>query len=167
MAEFTFAPLSPALFLERAAAAFPERTAVVDGDRRLTYADFATRCARLVSALADSGVEPGDRVAALCVNSHVLLELHHAVPARGAVLVPVNIRLAPDEIAWILEHSGARLLVATAELAETARDVANRLDLPLVVAGGPDDDYEAWLRSEGRPEDRVAVLGSGMGSPST
>jgi len=155
VAEFTFAPLSPALFLERAAAAFPERTAIVDGDRRLTYAELDARCARLVSALATARIEPGDRVAALCVNSHVLLELHHAVPARGAVLVPVNIRLAPDEIVWILEHSGARLLVATAELAGTARDVADRLGIPLVVAGGPDDGYEAWLAADGRPRDRV------------
>ena len=87
-AEFTFAPLTPSAFLDRSAAVFAERTAVVDGDVRLTYAELSDRSARLVSALARAGVGAGDRVAALCANSHVMLELHNAVPGarRGAGL---------------------------------------------------------------------------------
>src|SRR5689334_12018296 len=93
MAEFTFAPLTPAAFLRRSATVFAERVAVVDGQRRWTYREFAERCAAVVRALHGAAVGPLDRVAALCANSHVLLEMHHAVPARGAVLVPINIRL--------------------------------------------------------------------------
>ncbi|MGI9085031.1 MAG: acyl--CoA ligase family protein [Aeromicrobium sp.] len=158
MADFTFASLSPVSVLDRAAAVFADRVAVVDGDRRSTFAEHADRCARLVSALAASGVEPGDRVAALCTNSHVMLEMHQAVPARGAVLVSINIRLSAEEMAYILEHSGSSVLVATHELAETARTLAAEAGITLVVAGGGDDDYESWL-SDVDPDrsDRVEV----------
>ncbi|MDH2415979.1 acyl--CoA ligase family protein [Nocardioides sp. CER19] len=154
MADFTFAPLTPASLLDRSAAVFGERVAVVDGAVRLTYADLADRCGRLASALARAGIEPGDRVAALCANSHVMLELHHAVPARGGVLVSVNIRLSRAEMRYVLEHSGARLLVATAELAETARALADDLGIALVV----EDAYDAWLdAADADPADRVDV----------
>ncbi len=141
MTSFTFEPLTPAAFLRRSASAFPERVAIVDGERRWTYREFAERCDSVRGALALLGVGAGDRVAALCVNSHLMLELHHAVPAHGAVLVPVNIRLAPDEIAYIVEHSGATVLVATDELAETARAVAMRTGVRLVEP----DEYESLL----------------------
>ncbi|MDF1605099.1 acyl--CoA ligase family protein [Nocardioides sp. YIM 152315] len=154
MSAFTFAPLTPASFLDRSAAVFAERLAVVDGDLRLTYAELADRCARLVSALAAAGVEPGDRVAALCANSHVMLELHHGVPARGAVLVSVNIRLSHDEMRYVVEHSGARLLVATRELAEQARALADGLGIDLVV----EEEYDAWLdAAPADPVDRADV----------
>jgi fatty-acyl-CoA synthase len=154
MADFTFAPLTPMSFLDRSAAVFARRLAVVDGDLRLTYAELAGRCARLVSALAAAGVEPGDRVAALCANSHVMLELHHAVPARGAVLVSVNIRLSDDEMRYVLEHSGARLLVATRELADRGRALADQLDIQMVA----EEEYDAWLaRADPEPSDRVEV----------
>src|SRR5437762_4550143 len=87
MSEFTFAPLTPASFLDRAAAVFADRTAIVDGERRLTYRDMSDRCRRLAGALAAQGVGREDRIAALCTNSHVMLELHNAVPMMGAVLV--------------------------------------------------------------------------------
>jgi fatty-acyl-CoA synthase len=141
MAEFTFAPLTPAAFLRRSATVFADRIAVVDGDRQWTYREFAGRCDALVRALDGLGVQPLDRVAALCVNSHVLLELHQAVPARGAVLVPINIRLAPSEIAYILRHSGARVLFATAELAETATAVAAEAGIRLIT----EEAYEQLL----------------------
>jgi fatty-acyl-CoA synthase len=145
MAEFTFAALSPVQFLDRAARVFPQRLAVVDEDVRLTYEEFATRCDRLVTALARSGIQPGDRVAALCANSHVMLELHQAVPARGAVLVSLNVRLALDEMQYILTHSGARLLVATGEFAARANELAKHTGVQVVIAGGVKDEYELWL----------------------
>jgi len=141
MASFTFEPLTPAAFTRRAAAAFPGRAAVVDGDLTLTHDEFAARCDALRGALAGLGVAAGDRVAALCANSHTMLELHHALPAHGAVLVPVNTRLAPDEIVYIVEHSGASVLIATAELTATARAVAARTGVRLVEA----DEYESLL----------------------
>jgi fatty-acyl-CoA synthase len=153
-AEFTFAPLTPAAFLDRAAAVFAGRTAVVDGDVRLTYASLAERCARLVSALARWGIGEGDRVAALCANSHVMLELHHAVPMRGAALVSINIRLAPGEMRYILEHSGAKLLVATREFADAAATLAKEAGIELVVEG---EEYDGWLADGAGPADRRGV----------
>ncbi|HVB04731.1 MAG TPA: AMP-binding protein [Acidimicrobiales bacterium] len=136
-------PLSPTLFLERAAAVFAERTAIVDGGRSLSYGEFAERCRRLASALVDSGLAPGGRVAALCTNSHVMLELHHGVPLAGAVLVPLNFRLTADDLAYMVGHCGAALLVATAELAPLAAEVAERSGIRLLVEG--DGGYEAFL----------------------
>ena len=70
MAEFTFAPLTPASVLDRSAAVFADRTAIVDGERRFTYRDMSGRCRRLSGALAAQDVGREDRVAALCANSH-------------------------------------------------------------------------------------------------
>ena len=145
MATFTFSQLTPTAFLERSARVFPERTAIIDGDRRFSYRQFADRSRRLAGALAARGIAPGDRVAALCANSSTMLEVHHGVPWAGAVLVPLNVRLAPEELAYILRHSGAALLVADQQFAATATEVAGAVGIPVVVAGGDADDYEQVL----------------------
>src|SRR2546429_9563298 len=99
MAEFTFAPLTPASFLDRAAAVFADRIAIVDGERTFTYREMSERCRRLAAALAAMGVGHEDRVAPLCTNSHVRLELHPDVPMRDAPLVSETIRLSPHHMA--------------------------------------------------------------------
>jgi acyl-CoA synthetase (AMP-forming)/AMP-acid ligase II len=142
MAEFTFSPLTPASFLDRAAAVFAGRTAIVDGERSFTYRELSDRCRRLAGALAAQGVSRGDRVAALCANSHLMLELHNAVPMMGAVLVTLNTRLSDAELAALLEHSGASVLVATREFADRARRLADRVGLPCFTEG---DSYENWV----------------------
>jgi fatty-acyl-CoA synthase len=139
-------PLSPVRMLERAAEAFADRTAIVDGDTRLSYAEFALRARHLTGALRRHDVQPGDRVAALCANSHVMLELHFGVPLCGAVLVPLNTRLAEEELAHILTHAGATLLVATAEFAVVAEALGERLGVPVLVASGPGSPYEQALQ---------------------
>lgn len=145
MAEFTDVPLSPTLFLERSASVFAERVAIIDGEQRFTYRQFGDRAQRLAGLLADAGVQPGDRVAALCVNSHVMLELHNGVPMAGAVLVPMNIRLSAGELAYIVEHSGARLLIATEELADAAGKIAQSTGVRLILGGAPSSEYEHLL----------------------
>jgi acyl-CoA synthetase (AMP-forming)/AMP-acid ligase II len=145
MADFTFAPLTPASFLDRSAAVFADRTAIVDGERRFTYRDMSGRCHRLSGALAALGLGREGRVAALCANSHVMLELHHAVPMMGAALVPLNTRLSAGEMTDLLAHSGTSILVATHEFADRALYLADRAQLPCFIAGGPDDSYEAWI----------------------
>jgi fatty-acyl-CoA synthase len=130
---FAFTELTPAAFLERSAVVFPERPAIVDGDQRFSYAEFAQRSFALTGLLAELGVQPGDRVAALCANSHVMLELHHGVPLRAAVLVPLNIRLSVPELTYIVEHSGAKLLIATSELAGQAEAVAEATGVQLLL----------------------------------
>ena len=104
-------PLTPLAFLERSRAAFPDRIAVVDGEDRLTWAELHERARRLACALQARGIAHGDRVAFLAPNGHELLEAHYGIPWSGAVLVAINTRLMPDEIGYILEHSGSRLLV--------------------------------------------------------
>lgn len=145
MASFTFDPLTPVAFLRRSAAAFPEREAIVDGPRRWTYREFAERCDGLSRALAALGIGHQDKVAAICSNSHVMLELHHGVPARGAVLVPINTRLTRQEMAYIVRHSDAGLIVATCEYADMARAVASEAGARVLVAGDDKDEYEVLL----------------------
>jgi fatty-acyl-CoA synthase len=145
VASFTFRELTPSAFLERSARVFRDRVAVVDQGRQLTYGELFDRAQRLTGALAELGVDRGDRVAALCVNSHVMLELHNGVPMRGAVLVTLNIRLSAEELVTIVAHSGAEVLVATVELEALAREVATATGARLVLAGGESDDYEQRL----------------------
>ncbi len=161
MADFTFTELSPVRFLARSAEVHADRVAVVDRDLRLTYRELYERCLALTGVLASLGVDPGDRVAVLATNSHVQLEMHNAVPMRGAVLVPLNTRLSAAEVRYILEHSGASLLVVTEEFA----DLAGELDVPVL------GDYEALL-ADASPavipvEDERSLLGINYTSGTT
>src|ERR1700688_150367 len=110
-------PLNPAYFLDRAAKIFSERTAVIDGERRFTYREFGERSHRLAGLLREAGVQHGERIAALCINSPVMLEMRNGVPMAGCALVPMSVRLSMQEMAYIRETSGARILIATHELA--------------------------------------------------
>jgi fatty-acyl-CoA synthase len=120
-------PLTPLAFLCRSAEVFPQRTAIVYGERRYTYAEFAAEVTRVAHALRGSGVQPGDRVAYLLPNVPEMLVAHFAVPLAGAVLVAINTRLATDEVRYILDHSGAKLLVVDAALHPTVAPVTNAL----------------------------------------
>ncbi|MGI5202189.1 long-chain-fatty-acid--CoA ligase [Spirillospora sp. CA-108201] len=133
--------LTPLAFLERSARVFPGKTAYAHGDRRATYAAFAAETTRLANALRASGIEPGDRVAYLAPNVPELLVAHFAVPLAGAVLVAINTRLAPDEIRYILGHSGAKALVVDAGLHPSAAPLAGALPLTVTLpAAGADPD---------------------------
>ena len=146
-APFTFAPLTPTAFLDRSAAVFGDHIAVVDGDRRFSYAQLHDRSRRLAGALAAAGPGAGARVAVLAPNSALSLEAHNGVPWAGAVLVPLNTRLNAEEIGDILDHSGTSVLLADSELADTARAaVAGAAGMVrLVEAGAYADEYESLL----------------------
>ena len=103
-------PLTPVRFLRYAEQQFPNKTAVVCQAQRFTYAEFADRPARLAGALRAAGVQAGDRVAFLSLNCHRLLEAYFGVLDAGAVLLPLNYRLAPQELAYVLNDSGASIL---------------------------------------------------------
>jgi fatty-acyl-CoA synthase len=120
-------PLTPLAFLRRSAEVFPDKTAIVYGDRRDTYAQFAAEATRVAHALRGSGIEPGDRVAYLVPNIPEMLVAHFAVPLAGAVLVAINTRLSTDEVRYILDHSGAKVLVVDAALYPTVAPVAGEL----------------------------------------
>ena len=104
------APFTPLDFARRARKLYSNREAIVDGNFRLSYGQFFERCDRWSSTLQQLGVRQGDRVAYIAPNTHAQLESFYAVPQIGAVLVPVNYRLAPSDFAYILNHSGARVV---------------------------------------------------------
>ena len=138
--------LNPVEFLRRAGYVYPEKLAVVDGERRHSYGQLAARSWRLANGLRSAGLRKGDRVAALLFNSAPMLESHFGVPAAGGILVPINNRLAGQEIGYILEHSGARFLLLDAELSPLITPLA----LPDVTVvtfdrGDASNQYEQFL----------------------
>src|ERR1700751_2039385 len=120
-------PLTPVRFLRYAERQFGGKTAVVCGDLRFTYAQFADRASRLAGVLRDAKVKSGDRVAFLSLNCHRLLEAYYGVLEAGAVLLPLNIRLAPPELAYILNDSGAKVLFLEKEFLEVVNSFRESL----------------------------------------
>src|SRR5262249_8568803 len=118
--------LTPVAFLRRSAYVFPDKIAVVHGDRRYTYPQFEERATRLASGLRAAGLRHLDRVAFICPNTPAMLEAHFGVPAAGLVLVPINTRLNSDEVGYILQHSGAKFVFVDQEL----EGLVKPLDLP-------------------------------------
>ncbi len=145
--------LTPVSFLQRNALVFPDKVAVIHGDRRYTYREFGERVNRLASRLRAIGLQKHDRVAFLCPNTPALLEAHFAVPAAGGILVAVNTRLNAQEITYILKHSGAKFLFVDAELQSLVE--THLLEAMHIVriddTATPDDPYEMFLAS-GSPE---------------
>ena len=139
----SFEALTPSAFLARSALVFADKTAVIDGDRRWTYSELHTRCMRLAGALRGIGIQCGERVAVLAPNTHLLLEAHYGIPMAGAVLVALNMRLTADDLAYIIEHSGARVLIFDPEFAETARAIAAKVSVRLMTG----EEYETLLAS--------------------
>jgi len=151
-------PLSPVSFLARAALVYPERVAIIHGERRTTYAAFLERSRRLASALSRAGVGKGDTVAIMAPNIPEMLEAHNGAPMLGAVLCPINTRLDAAAVAFILEHGEAKALLTDREhSAVVARALAQLAKRPLVIdiddplaAGGErigDTDYESFIAS--------------------
>jgi fatty-acyl-CoA synthase len=136
-------PLTPLSFLRRSAAVYPDKVAIVHGTARHTYADFARDAQRLARGLRASGVGPGDRVACLLPNVPEMLVAHFGVPLGRAVLVAVNTRLSSEEVRYILDHSGATVLVVDSTLRAVVDPIADSLEtvreiVTLVDPQGPD-----------------------------
>ncbi|HYB26542.1 MAG TPA: long-chain-fatty-acid--CoA ligase [Solirubrobacteraceae bacterium] len=137
-----FQPLTPLRFLERSAAVFPDKVAIVCGERRFTYREFADETTRIARALQASGIQPGDRVAYLCPNLAEMLIAHFAVPLAGGVLVALNVRLSPDEVGYIARHSGAKLLIVAEELLGSVPSADRLGDVgELIVIPDPGSDF--------------------------
>jgi fatty-acyl-CoA synthase len=138
MRSVSFTALTPLSFLDKAAQVWPDKQAVLYGDRGITYAGLAADATRIAHALRAAGVRPGDRVAYLMPNLPEMLVGHFAVPLAGAVLVAVNTPLSAEEVHYILDHSGAKVFVVDVAFIETARQaVEGAAVTELVVA---DDD---------------------------
>ncbi|NDP42146.1 MAG: AMP-binding protein [Aromatoleum sp.] len=145
--DFNFEPLTPTAFLHRAAQIFPDRTGVIDGTLRFTYGEFLDRSLKFSGALKALGVRPGDRVAVLAPNSHVMLAAHYAVPFAGAVLVALNTRITSADLGDILGHSGASVLVYDDEFAVAAGRASELVgpSMRLLRAGGAADELEGLI----------------------
>ena len=148
--------LNPVDFLDRAAYIYPDKTAVVHGERRYSYRQLAERSWRLANALRAAGLDKGDRVATLLVNSPAMLEAHFGVPAAGGILVAVNHRLSSAEVGYILSHSGARYLLLHTALEALAAplELAGVTVIRCADTGRPEDPYEQFLAGAppARPE---------------
>src|SRR5690348_5740914 len=129
-----FQPLTPLSFLDRAAAVFPEQTAIVHGARSWTYREFFARARRLASALTRRGIKRGDTVAAVLANTPAMLEAHYGVPMSGAVLNTINTRLDAAIIAFTLDHGEAKVLIVDREFSKTVKDALTRCKAkPLII----------------------------------
>jgi fatty-acyl-CoA synthase len=155
-------PLTPVAFLERSALVYPHKVAVRHGRLAYTYREMAARCRRLASMLARHGIARGDTVAVMAPNVPALLEAHYAVPALGAIVNPLNVRLDAQAIAFCLDHGGATVLITDGEFAPVVKAALAQMDKPPVVididdSEGPaaerlgDVRYEDWL-AQGDPE---------------
>src|SRR4051812_26863230 len=148
-------PLTPLDIMRRTRRLYPDHEAVVDGDLRLSYEQFFARCDRWSSALArELGVVKGDRIAYIAPNTHAQLESFYAVPQLGAVLVPINYRLTADDFAYIIGHSGARIVCAHSDYLDAVDSIRDQVPnvehfVALEGAAGRDNwlDYESLLAS--------------------
>ena len=154
-------------FARRARKLYADREAVVDGSLRLTYQQFFDRCDRWSAALQRLGVRPGDRVAYIAPNSPAQLESFYAVPQIGGVTVPINYRLAAEDFAYIIGHSGARVVCAHPDyldLVDRIRGQVPEVEHFVALEGGKAGwlDYEATLAAAPpefeRPEIRESDL---------
>ncbi|MEP6831544.1 MAG: AMP-binding protein, partial [Rhizomicrobium sp.] len=157
-----FQPLTPLSLLERAAAVFPDRIAVIHGKQRTDYAEFYRRCRRLASALAAHGIGKNDTVAAVLANTPAMLEAHYGVPMAGGVLNAINTRLDATTIAYMLEHGGAKILITDREFSTAVGEALKLVKHPPLVIDYDDpefaqtgarlgEDYEAFI-AQGDPE---------------
>jgi fatty-acyl-CoA synthase len=158
-----FQPLTPLQFLERAAAVFPDHTAIVHGRLRRSYRDFYARSRRLASALVKRGIGRGDTVSVMLPNVPAMLEAHYGVPMCGAVLHSMNTRLDAAVIAFQLDHGESNVLITDREFSPLVREALTLTkSKPLVIDHDDpefdgdgerlgDLEYESFL-AEGDPE---------------
>ena len=156
-----FRPLSPISFLQWSAHVYPEKIAVIHGDKNFTWAQFNERCLRLASALNKHGIGVGDCVSIMSPNAPAMLEAHYGIPMSGAVLNPMNFRLDAATIAFILEHGEAKLLITDKEFSPVIKGALALLNKQITVIDVDDHlaqggeligemDYESFL-AEGDP----------------
>jgi len=162
-------PLTPLEFARRARKLYGDREAVVDGGLRMTYEQLFDRCDHWSAALLGMGVKKGDRVAYIAPNTHQQLESFYAVPQIGAVLVPINYRLTPDDFVYITTHSGSKILCVDPDYMEAVDSIRGRLDgvehfIALGSAGGRKGwiEYESSLAGAGTDFERPEIAESDL-----
>ena len=155
-----FVPLTPLSHLQRAAKVFPDTLAVSYGKHRKTYAEYHARCSRLASALVGLGVKPGDVVATLIPNLPAQAEAHFGVPACGAVLNTINVRLDVDTVAYIFDHGGAKVVLADPQFMDTVEAAIEAMEGPAPTVIEVADD-QASFHASGKYTEYETLLESG------
>ena len=162
-----YQPLTPLSLLAWSESVYPDKTAVIHGERSYTYREFGARCRRLAGALEKRGIGPGDTVSVMAPNTPPLLEAHYGVPMAGAVLNAINTRLDADTIAFILEHAESKILITDREFSAVVKPALAKLGRAIAVIdiddaladGGEllgEKEYEAFL-DEGDPAHPIAM----------
>jgi fatty-acyl-CoA synthase len=139
-------PLTPVAFLERSELVYPDHVAVRHGSISYTYREFAERCRRLASALVRLGVQPGDTVAIMAPNIPAMLEAHYAIPALGAIVNALNVRLDARTLAFCLDHGEAKVLITDAEFSSVIRQALASTTRELLVIDIDDPMYQSDQR---------------------
>lgn len=149
--------LSLAAILSEPARRFPDKTAVIEGERRLTYAEMWREARQYGRFLVDAGLQPGERVAIMCPNTVEFVRAYYGVLAAGGAVVPIPTMLSTDEIAYMLDDSGARRLIVPDAPSEPARSAAEAAGAAVLAAQVPESVEPLRTYVARGPED-VAVL---------
>ncbi len=140
--EANFAALTPLAFIERSAAVYPERLAIVHGGLRRDWRDTYARCRRLASALATAGVGKGDTVAVMLPNTPTMVEAHFGVPMTRGVLNTLNTRLDAEALAFMLDHGDARVVLVDREFSNVMRTALAIASVRPLVIDVHDVEYD-------------------------
>src|SRR5579864_7839466 len=158
-----FQPLTPLGFLERAAAVFPDHTAIIHGSLRRNYAEFYARSRRLASALAKRGIKRGDTVAVLLANTPAMLECHYGVPMTQGVLNTLNTRLDAPIIAFSLDHAEAKVVIVDREFSKVMKQALALCKAKPLVIDYDDPEYSGSGERLGEIEYEAFVAGGDPG----
>ncbi|MGV7107828.1 acyl-CoA synthetase [Flavobacterium sp. U410] len=157
-----FTQLTPLTFIERSATIFPEKTSIIYGKQKYSWKQTYERCKRLASALTQIGVTKNDTVSIIAANTPAMYEAHFGVPMSGAVLNTLNVRLSADTLAFMLQHSDAKVLLVDKEFSEVIAKALNQIEHSIYVIDIDDEnvstghsvgkiEYEAFLE-KGNPD---------------
>lgn len=123
------APLTPLDWKRRAIKYYPEKVAIIDEQKTFTYKEFGERTDQLSFALHSAGIQQGDHVAVMLPNTHYMLECFYGISQIGAVMVPLNYRLAAKDLEYIINHSDAKTLIVDAEFGKIIEDIQEKLPI--------------------------------------
>ena len=157
--EANYVPLTPIAFLEKAAATFPNKKALIYNKKSFTWSDTYFRCKRLASALLSRGMKRGDTIGYLAMNTPELYEAHFGIPMAGMILNAMNYRLDPKTLSFIIDHSETKLLVTDLEFLSTAEKaiaLSNSQPFIIVIV-----DIEAGFKNHTKYQDYEELLSSG------
>jgi fatty-acyl-CoA synthase len=126
-------PLTPLDWKRRAVKYYPQKTAVIDGEKEFTYQEFGQRADQLSAALHQSGIEKGDHVAVMLPNTHYMLECFYGICQLGAVMVPLNYRLSAEDLEYIIKHSDSKMLIVDEEFSAPIEEIVDNLAMEQII----------------------------------